>query len=97
MQAYKRAFKEWGWGRYLPGADAKALDAIVKRRRQEGKDTVFLYRGRLVTSTQVAKSSARAKQVAMANIGPAGEVMTPTPVRTDDDADEMLSLRSGDP
>lgn len=97
MQAYKRAFKEWGWGRYLPGAYAKALDAIVKRRKQEGKNTVFLYRGRLVTSTQVAKSSARANQVAMANVGPAGEAMTPTPARADDDADQMLSLRSSDP
>ncbi|KAL8960231.1 MAG: hypothetical protein Q9193_003028 [Seirophora villosa] len=60
---YKTMFKEWNWSKNL-SADAaqKMVEKSKRRKREENKDTVFLYGGREVESHRLESTVARAKK-----------------------------------
>ena len=63
MKAYKEKFKEWKWQKNLPGEHAQWMVAKAnKRKREEAKDTVFIYGGSKWTKERAESSASRSKK-----------------------------------
>ena len=61
---YKESFKSWGWQKNLPGQYAQWMtEKAAKRKREEGKDTVFNFGGLQWNTSQAQKSALRSKKV----------------------------------
>ena len=59
---YKEQFKLWGWQKYLPGGKAQwIVKKADKRKREDGKDTVFYYGGRMWPKERAEASAKRSK------------------------------------
>lgn len=63
QKLYKAKFKEWNWQKNLPVGTALFMKEKAKRRkREEGKDTVFSFGGRAWDSNRVESTAIRAKK-----------------------------------
>ncbi|KAI0902167.1 hypothetical protein F4806DRAFT_28518 [Annulohypoxylon nitens] len=63
QKLYKDKFKLWGWQKNLSSERARFMaEKAEKRKREDGKDTVFLYRGQTWTRERVQSSASRAKR-----------------------------------
>ncbi|KAL8767768.1 MAG: hypothetical protein Q9209_005854 [Squamulea sp. 1 TL-2023] len=63
QQLYKKKFTEWKWQKNLSVDTALRMAEIAKRRkREEGKDTVFTYRGRVWESDRIENTLLRTKK-----------------------------------
>ena len=61
---YKDRFKMWGWQKNLPGPHAQWMTLKAnKRKRDDGKETVFFYGGLKWDKSKVQKSALRSKKV----------------------------------
>jgi hypothetical protein len=60
---YKEKFDVWGWRKNLPGEYAQWMaQKAHKRKREDGKDTVFLYGGLQWDKADAEKSATRSKK-----------------------------------
>jgi hypothetical protein len=60
---YKAKFKEWNWQKNLPVGTALFMKEKAKRRkREEGKDTVFSFGGRVWDDNRIESTATRAKK-----------------------------------
>jgi hypothetical protein len=60
---YKAKFKEWNWQKNLPVGTALFMKEKAKRRkREEGKETVFSFGGRIWDSNRIESTAIRAKK-----------------------------------
>lgn len=63
QKLYKTKFKEWNWQKNLPVDTARLMAEKAKRRkREEGKDTVFSFGGRLWDSNRVENTLNKARK-----------------------------------
>lgn len=63
QKLYKTKFKEWNWQKHLPTDTAlKMAEKAKRRKREEGKDTVFHFGGRVWESHRVKSTIARTKK-----------------------------------
>jgi hypothetical protein len=54
LDQYKKQFAKWKWSKYIPAkAGNWMLQKADQRKREEGKDTEFEYRGRSLTETSI--------------------------------------------
>ena len=62
-KVYKAKFKEWNWQKNLPVGTAVFMKEKAKRRkREEGKETVFSFGGRVWDSNRIENTAIRAKK-----------------------------------
>ncbi|KAL8713832.1 MAG: hypothetical protein Q9225_006682 [Loekoesia sp. 1 TL-2023] len=63
QKLYKTKFKEWNWQKNLPTDTAlKMAEKAKRRKREEGKDTVFSFGGRVWEDHRVENTLARTKK-----------------------------------
>ncbi|KAJ4299753.1 hypothetical protein N0V90_004999 [Kalmusia sp. IMI 367209] len=56
VDQYKKQFAKWKWSKYVPAkAGNWMLQKADQRKRDEGKDTEFEFRGRLLTGTSIQR------------------------------------------
>jgi len=61
---YKEKFKDWNWQKNLPGEYAHWMKQKAnKRKRDDGKETVFIYGGRRWDKSDAERSATRSKKV----------------------------------
>ena len=61
---YKEKFKIWGWQKNLPGQYAQWMTQKAnKRKRDDDKETVFLYGGLQWDKSRAERSAVRSKKV----------------------------------
>lgn len=61
---YKERFKVWGWQKNLPGQYAQWMTQKAnKRKRDDGKETVFFYGGLQWDKSKAQRSAVRSKKV----------------------------------
>ena len=62
-KTYKDNFKAWGWQKNLPRQYAQwMIQKANKRKRDDGKEAVFLYGGLQWDKSKVQKSAIRSEQ-----------------------------------
>ena len=60
---YKEKFKAWKWQKNLPGDHARFMvREAEKRKREENKETTFIYRGLQWTKQRAEASASRTKK-----------------------------------
>jgi hypothetical protein len=60
---YKAKFKEWNWQKNLPVDTALFMKEKAKRRkREEGKETVFSFGGKVWDNNRIESTATRAKK-----------------------------------
>ena len=63
VKAYKEKFKEWKWQKNLPAEHAQwMVSKAHKRKREEAKETVFIYGGSKWTKERAESSASRSKK-----------------------------------
>ena len=63
QKLYKNKFKEWNWQKNLSADTAlKMAEKAKRRKREEGKDTVFSFGGRVWDSQRIENTLVRAKK-----------------------------------
>ena len=63
QKLYKTMFKEWKWQKNLSTETALVMAEKAKRqKREEGKNTIFDFRGRLWSSDRIDSTLARVKR-----------------------------------
>lgn len=63
QKLYKTKFKEWNWQKNLSADTAlKMTEKAKRRKREEGKDTVFTFGGRVWDSRRLESTLVRAKK-----------------------------------
>ncbi|KAF8849071.1 hypothetical protein BDZ45DRAFT_810268 [Acephala macrosclerotiorum] len=63
MKRYKEQFDAWGWRKNLPGEYAQWMaQKANKRKREDGKDTIFIYGGAEWDKGVVERSAVRSKK-----------------------------------
>ena len=63
QKLYKTMFKKWGWQKNLSTDTAlKMMERSKRRKREEGKDTVFVFGGRVWDSHRVESTLVRTKK-----------------------------------
>ncbi|MCJ1381030.1 hypothetical protein MMC17_004139 [Xylographa soralifera] len=62
---YKERFKTWGWQKNLPGDKAQWMtQKATKRKREDKKETIFLFGGQKWDKAKAQRSATRSKKVA---------------------------------